>query len=83
MAGHNTFHLTIASVGATTFDGPAVSATMPGAAGEFTVLAHHEPLVSILKKGTITVRKEGSEAMQFPIESGVVEMSGNKATVLL
>ena len=50
----NTFHLTIASVGETRFDGAAVSATLPTTAGEVTVLPHHEPLVSTLKPGTIT-----------------------------
>ena len=83
MAASNTFHLIIASVGENRFDGPAVSVTLPGAAGEFTVLAHHEPVVTTLKPGTITVRETLGEPKQFKIESGVVEMSGNRAVVLL
>ena len=79
----NTFHLTIASVGETRFDGAAISATLPGEAGELTVLPHHEPIVTTLKKGTITVRVSASEPKKFPIESGVLEMSGNRAVVLL
>ena len=79
----STFHLTIASVGDTKFDGAAVSATLPGVAGEFTVLAHHEPIVSILKQGSITVKESVGEPKRFIIEGGVVEMSGNKAAVLL
>ena len=78
----NTFHLIIASVGDTKFDGNAESATLPGAAGEFTILAHHEPLVTTLKKGAVRV-KAGGEAKQFDIEGGVVECSGNRAVVLL
>ncbi len=84
MAGHpNTFHLTIASVGETRFDGAAVSATLPGSAGEFTVLAHHQPIVTTLKPGTITVRLDGGEAKTFEIESGVLECSGSRVVVLL
>ncbi|MDO8514855.1 MAG: F0F1 ATP synthase subunit epsilon [bacterium] len=98
MAEHpNTFHMVIASVGETRFDGPAVSATFPGEAGEFTVLPHHEPFVTTLKKGTITVRlpaqagehvasSEGGAASggkKFSVDSGVVEISGNRAIVLL
>ncbi len=84
MASHpNTFHLTIASVGETRFDGAAVSATIPGTAGEFTVLANHEPFVTTLKSGTITVRESGGEQKEFSIESGVLECSGSRVVVLL
>jgi len=83
MSAANTFHLTIASVGETRFDGDAVSATLPGEAGELTILAHHEPIVTTLKPGVIIVRADGSEPAQFKIESGVLEMSGNRAVVLL
>ncbi|RJR14452.1 hypothetical protein C4585_00140 [Candidatus Parcubacteria bacterium] len=77
-----TFHLTIASVGETYFDGQATSATFPGAGGEFTMMAHHEPIVTTLKAGTITVRGEsGSKEMQ--IKDGILECSNNHAVVLL
>ena len=77
-----TFHLIIASVGDTKFDGQAESATLPGAAGELTILAHHEPFVTILKRGSVRV-KSGGESKHFDIEGGVVECSGNRAVVLL
>lgn len=79
----NTFHLTIASVGETRFDGASVSATFPGTAGEFTVLANHEAIVTTLKPGTITVREAEGEPKQFDIESGVLECSGSRVVVLL
>ena len=79
----NTFHLTIASVGETRFDGAAVSATLPGTAGEFTILAHHEPIVTTLKSGIITVRVAEGESKKFEIESGVLECSGSRVVVLL
>ena len=79
----NTFHLTIASVGETRFDGAAVSATLPGAAGELTILAAHEPIVTTLKAGTITVREADGPAKQFKIDSGILECSESRAIVLL
>lgn len=79
----NTFHLVIASVGEARFDGPAISATIPTTAGEITILAHHEPLVATLKKGMITVRVGGNDPKEFPIDGGVLEISGNRAVVLL
>ena len=84
MAEHpSTFHLIIASVGETRFDGPALSTTLPGSAGELTILPHHEPLVTTLRPGTITVRQTLGEPKRFPVENGVLEVSGNRAVVLL
>ena len=77
------FHLVIASVGQTQFDGQAVSATIPGEAGQFTILAHHEPIVTTLKPGTITVREVGGQSKLFEIAGGVIECSYNRAVVLL
>jgi len=78
-----TLHLVIASVGENLYDGPAVSATLPGAAGEMTILPHHEALVTTLKAGKITVRIPNSEPKEFTIESGVLETSGTRAVVLV
>ena len=78
-----TFHLTIASVGNVIFDGEVVSATIPGIAGELTILARHEPLVTTLKSGTITVKESTGDPKEFIVEGGVLECSGNRAVVLL
>jgi F-type H+-transporting ATPase subunit epsilon len=78
----NTFHLVIASVGEKRFDGAAVSATIPGEAGEFTVLPNHEPIVTTLRKGKITV-KTSLDTREFDVESGVLECSGSRVVVLL
>lgn len=78
-----TFHLIISSVGETHFDGEAISATLPGSDGELTVLAHHEPFVTALKSGAITVRLEKGETKKFETENGILEFSGNRAVVLM
>ena len=85
----NTFHLILASVGETRFDGAALSATIPTTAGEITILPHHEPLVATLKPGSITVRLHAQagetlgEAKNFAVEGGVLECSANRVVVLL
>ncbi len=83
MADHNTFELVIASVGETRFSGPAISVTLPGESGDLTILPHHEPLVTTLRPGTITVKEKSGEPKKFPVESGILEVSGNRAVVLL
>ncbi|MCX6820288.1 MAG: hypothetical protein NT019_03355 [Candidatus Adlerbacteria bacterium] len=76
--------LVIATVNENLFDGEAVSVTVPGTAGEMTVLTHHEPVITTLKKGTIIVRELNDiEPREFPIESGVLEVRSDGATILL
>ncbi len=77
-----TFTLTIAKVDAIVFRGDTVSATFPGTEGELTVLPGHEPLITLLSRGTIIVRTAESEK-QFPIEKGVLEASHGQVTVLV
>jgi len=47
-----------------------------------TLLPNHEPIVSPLRAGTVTVRETLGEK-SFAIESGVLECSGDRAVVLL
>jgi F-type H+-transporting ATPase subunit epsilon len=75
-------HVTIAKVDENLFDGEAKSLTVPGSAGEMTILAEHMPLVTTLKAGTITVRSTGGEK-SFPITGGVLEVRRDGATVIL
>ncbi len=79
----NTMHLVISSVSENLYDGPAISATLPGAAGEMTILPNHEPLITTLKSGKITVRIPNSHDHEIQISGGVLEISGERAVVLV
>lgn len=79
----NTFHLTIASVGENLFDGAARSVTLPGSEGTFEVLAHHEPIISTLKPGTVLVKTDAQSEQSFEITGGVVECAHDHCVVLL
>ncbi len=83
MAEQNTFHLIIASVGETRFDGAALAATLPTTDGEITVLPHHEPLAAILRPGTVRVKCTIDGDETFEIEGGIFECTGDRAVVLL
>ncbi len=79
-----TFHLTVARVGENLFDGEAVSVSLPGSEGIFTVLANHEPLVAELKSGEVRIKDEKGAVQVIEVEDrGVAEISRNQATVLL
>ena len=79
----NTLHLVISSVSENLYDGPALSATLPGTAGEMTILPNHEPLISTLKAGKVTVRIPNMDDKTFDIQAGVLEVSGERAVVLV
>jgi len=74
--------VTIAKVHENLFSGEADSLTAPTTEGLVTILSKHEPLVANLKAGELVVRISGEEK-KFTIVDGVLEVSGNQATVLL
>lgn len=76
-------NLTISRVDMPVFDGEVVSVTVPGTAGEMTLLANHSPIISPLKEGTILIKKESGEDESVSITSGTLEMSDNHATILI
>ncbi|MBU1292867.1 hypothetical protein KJ819_02235 [Patescibacteria group bacterium] len=79
-----TFHLTIAKVGENLFEGEAISVTLPGTDGVFTVMAGHEAFVSPLKEGTALVKDASGSELSLPIsEGGIAEVSSGQSTVLL
>ncbi len=78
------FHLTVSSVSESMFDDEALSMVVPGVDGEMEILAEHEPLISTLKAGTITIKtKDNPEGEKFAIEKGILEVANNRAVVLV
>jgi len=78
----STFKLTVSKVNELLFTGEAVSVTLPGTEGELTFLANHEPLITLLASGKITVRT-GEGEKEFQIEKGLCETSHGQVTVLV
>jgi F-type H+-transporting ATPase subunit epsilon len=74
--------LTISTIDKVLFSGEAESVIVPGSSGMMTVLSHHTPLVSTLRKGTIVVKTKEEKPTEFDIESGFLEI-GKKGTVIL
>jgi len=85
------FLLSISAIDKIIFDGEAQSLTLPGAEGELTILKNHIPLITPLSKGKILIKTgnpsagsgRGKEDLNFPIQSGVLEVSPEKVTVLV
>ena len=83
MAEQKLIKLTISRVDGPLFDGLVVSVTVPGIAGEMTLLADHAPLISPLKQGTISYKISDGTEEKILIEGGTLEISYNHATILV
>lgn len=69
------------------FSEDAYSITLPTAAGEIAVFPGHEPLVSVLVPGVVTVRKAKNDPDQllehFATYGGVLEIGNDSVRVLV
>jgi len=82
MANEPLMQLTITRIDGPVFNGMAYSVTVPGNEGEMTVLPHHEPTVSPLQSGTITVSSQKGEET-FNLDEGLLEVSNNTVSILI
>lgn len=83
MSSSKSLRVTIASVGEQLFDDEAISVLVPGSEGEMQVLANHEPFITTLKQGKIVVEDTKEKKQEFEVEGGVLEVSANRATILV
>ena len=69
------------------FSEEAYSVVLPTAAGQITLLPHHEPLLGVVIPGVITIRRQKGDADQhlehYATYGGVLEVSGDGARVLV
>ena len=75
--------LTISKIDKILWAGDAESVTVPGSAGEMTILAHHMPLITTLKAGKITVKASDGQKEEFAIPSGFLEVSKTETVILV
>lgn len=77
----SSFHLRITTLEKIVFDEEIESVTLPGEAGEFCVLANHTALITPLKLGAITAKKDGEE-FYMTVSGGMVEVQPHRVLVL-
>ena len=64
------------------FRGPVESVVLPGAEGEFEVLANHERFLCPLQVGTVEIKTTGG-SQHAVIASGFADVSGHQVVVLV
>ena len=76
-----TFHFDLVSPEKIAFSGEVDQVDIPGAEGDFGVLAGHAPFVATLRPGIMTVTSSGKQE-QMIVLGGLAEVSANGLTVL-
>jgi F-type H+-transporting ATPase subunit epsilon len=73
----------VAKVDEVLFDEQARSLAVPGAEGQLQVLPHHMPFITTLGRGIVRVQPQEGSEQSFPIDSGILEVHSDGATVIL
>src|SRR5450631_2378126 len=76
-----TFHFELVSPEKLLFSGDVEQVDVPGAEGDFGVLAGHAPFVSTLRPGILTVHAAGGD-QKIVVLGGFAEVSAQGLTVL-
>jgi F-type H+-transporting ATPase subunit epsilon len=76
-----TFHFDLVSPEKLLFSGDVEQVDVPGAEGDFGVLANHAPFVATLRPGILTVHGAGG-AQKIVVLGGFAEVSAQGFTVL-
>lgn len=61
--------------------GEATEVVVPGAAGDFTVLPGHAPVLSTLRPGVMDITLDGEKTKVY-VKSGLIEVDPKRVTVL-
>ena len=77
-----TFRLRLISPTGVLFEGNIESLVAPGTEGYLGVLAHHAPLVTGLRPGTVTFRTADGKTTERRLTGGLLEVSNNQAVIL-
>ena len=79
----STLHLTITRIDGPVFTGDVKGVVVPGVAGEMTILPQHTALISPLAVGRLLVTHTDGRTEEIPVTTGTLEISNNRATILL
>jgi F-type H+-transporting ATPase subunit epsilon len=75
------FHFDLVSPEKMVFSGDVEQVDVPGAEGDFGVLAHHAPLIAMLKPGILTIFGAGGTE-RIVVVGGFAEVNGQGLTLL-
>ncbi len=81
MADTDKLHVSLVTPEAELFSGLVDQVVAPGVEGEFGVLAHHAPFMTILAEGDVVVMNDGKSRI-FQVRGGFADVSEDGMTIL-
>ncbi|MEI9903064.1 MAG: ATP synthase F1 subunit epsilon [Asticcacaulis sp.] len=81
MADTDKLHVSLVTPEAELFSGLVDQVVAPGIEGEFGVLAHHAPFMTILAEGDVVVMNDGKSRV-FQVRGGFADVSEDGMTIL-
>ena len=79
----NNLSVNIVSPSGEIFSGEAKSVQVPGEIGQMTILPKHAAILSTLVNGEISVTTDDDNITDFEINSGFIENSNDKLTIII
>ncbi len=84
MNTYTPFHVSIANVSGSLYEGNVRLLSVPSTTGILTILAHHEPCILLIQEGVIhIVPADDSDEVALNVQTGVLEIHDNTAIVLV
>ena len=77
------FSLSILAVDQVCYQGSAIACSVRSVTGWRTFEAHHEPFVSVLVSGVVSVLEEGGGRFSLEIQDGLVRFESNSCLLLV
>ena len=80
-AQHSVLQVDIVAADHPVWSGQARSVTIPAADGGMGILPDHEPVMTVIKQGTVTVADPQSGRHSFAVTDGFISFDSNRLTV--
>ena len=83
MAGTNktTMQVNIVAADHPVWHGEATSVTIPASEGGMGILPDHEPVLTVIKQGSVTVVEANGNRRSIDVTDGFISFDSNKLTV--
>ena len=79
----NHFHVEVVTESEVIFEGEVLSFSSVNKVGRFDILPHHEPFVSILKRGDMVLRLIDGSIRKFAFEAGILIVNSKSEVICL
>ena len=81
MAEQTLMRVNVVSANHPVWSGEATSAVIPASEGDMGILPNHEPVLTVIKRGTLTVVEADGQRHLFEVSDGFISFDSNKLTV--